>query len=439
MWHINLYITKVKCDYFKIVTFRQKSVAITVYMKLNLTFTRVALFICFMAFGRSALAGDITKIQMRVDDTGQTQFSLNFQSENTPKLFTLDSSKDGGNPRIVIDVVGVNLSSAMKAHAGNNDYFGGAGAISKLRYASRGEDSLRFVADLRPDTKYLSHSYKDGRFIVLVAGGASIQIIDEIPVPRLKSGAVVAEAMVAEAMVDEGIPVPRLKASRRIKLAPKPVIVIDPGHGGHDPGAIGSAKTYEETVTLKAGLELRRQLLASGKYKVVMTRTTDRYIDHDKRVLIARKAGADLFISIHADSTSSATTRGASVYTLASRAEARTHKVVSQQKWVLDVDLTRKSAPVSDILVDLAQRKTLTKSGQFADILIPELKKKTRMVGNSHRRAGYYVLLAPDVPAVLLEMGFLSNAQDEKLLNSAAHRKKLMKSVKTAIDKYFKR
>jgi len=247
--------------------------------------------------------------------------------------------------------------------------------------------------------------------------------------------------MKPDTVFDDGIPVPRLKSSRRIKPVrkpvKKPVIVIDPGHGGHDPGAIGSAKTYEETVTLNAALELRRQLRASGKYKVVMTRTTDKYIDHDKRVLIARKAGADLFISIHADASATATTRGASVYTLASRAEARTHKVVSNQNWVLDVDLTRKSAPVSDILVDLAQRKTLTKSGQFADILIPELKKKTRLVGNSHRRAGYYVLLAPDVPAVLLEMGFISNRQDEKLLNSATHRKKLMKSVTTAIDTYF--
>ena len=101
------------------------------------------------------------------------------------------------------------------------------------------------------------------------------------------------------------------------------------------------------------------------------------------------------------------------------------------------MDLTRKSAPVSNILVDLAQRKTLTKSGQFADILIPELSKRSKLVGNSHRRANYYVLLAPDVPAVLLEMGFLSNVQDEKLLNSVTNRKKMMKAVKTAMDKYF--
>lgn len=392
-------------------------------MKLILTFSRAVLFICLMALGHSALAADITKIQMRMDDAGQTQLNLRFRTETSPKIFTLD----GGKPRIVIDIANVKLGAAMKTQAGGNDFYGGAGAISKLRFARHGEDGLRFVADLYGGAKYLSHSYKDGELIVLVSGGANIRAIDGIPVPRIKP----------DTDIDDAIPVPRLKSSRRIKPVKKPVIVIDPGHGGHDPGAIGQAKTFEENVTLQAALELRRQLLTSGKYKVVMTRTTDTYIEHDRRVRIARKAGADLFISLHADSTTKPTTRGASVYTLASRAEARTHKIVSHQNWVLDVDLSRKSAPVSDILVDLAQRKTLTKSAEFADILIPELQKKTQLVGNSHRRAGYYVLLAPDVPAVLLEMGFISNKQDEKLLNSAAHRKKLMKSVTAAIDTYF--
>jgi N-acetylmuramoyl-L-alanine amidase len=104
----------------------------------------------------------------------------------------------------------------------------------------------------------------------------------------------------------------------------------------------------------------------------------------------------------------------------------------------LDVDLSDQSEQVGDILVDLAQRKTLTKSAQFADILLPELSKYSALVGNSHRRAGYYVLLAPDVPAVLLEMGFLSNVQDERLIKSPAHRKNLMKAVTTAINSYFK-
>ena len=235
------------------------------------------------------------------------------------------------------------------------------------------------------------------------------------------------------------IPVPRLKKAKILGRTRKQVIVIDPGHGGYDPGAIGSKKVKEETVTLKAAQELRRQLLKTGKYKVVLTRNSDTYIAHEKRVRIARKAGADLFISLHADSLEKPNIRGASVYTLAKRAQARGQKLVQAQKqnWILDVDLAKHSDPVGSILVNLAQRTTLSRSSKFADILVPKLKKRTLLLANTHRQAGLYVLLAPDVPAVLLEMGFLSNSKDEALLNSAKHRKKLMKSVTEAINVYF--
>ncbi len=383
-------------------------------MKLIALSLRILLVLGWVMLGCRAMAADISDIRMTTEGV-QTNLHINVDVHKKPNVFTMDA----GNPRIVMDVAGAGLSTVLLAKAKDKGYIEGIGAINKLRFAKRGENELRLVVDLNDDAKYLSHAYKNGVLSVIMTGGKRSVIADGIPVPRLKSS--------------------RLKKSKKAKIIKKPVIVIDPGHGGRDPGAIGSAKVREETVTLKAALELRRQLQASGRYKVVMTRTTDKYVEHNKRVLIARKAGADLFISLHADSLKSSATRGASVYTLATRAEGRTYEVVNNQNWVLDVDLTRKSAPVSDILVDLAQRKTLTKSGQFADILISEMQKKTRMVGNSHRRAGLYVLLAPDVPAVLLEMGFISNKSDEKLLSSAAHRKKLMIGVTTAINRHFKK
>ena len=144
-----------------------------------------------------------------------------------------------------------------------------------------------------------------------------------------------------------------------------------------------------------------------------------------------------MFISIHADSAGNKTARGASVYTLADRAKNRSKRIVNTQNWIMDVDLTEQSDPVGDILVDLAQRSTSTQSEKFADTLLQELGGTTRLIGNSHRRAGYFVLLAPDVPAVLLEMGFLSNANDERLLKNADHRKKVLKSVTRSINKYF--
>ncbi len=395
--------------------------------------TLVLVLACLIPPGQYAFAADISKISVNKDGfyiikSGETRLRIQIGMKKAPNVFFMG----GGKPRVVIDIKDVDLSRGLIARAGGKSYFNGNRAITRLRFARRGEQDMRFVADLEPGARFVSHNYENGVLEVVVKSEAENKPASQIyavPTPRLKSS--------LYSQMQGGIPIPRLKSSRRQFAAKKPVIVIDPGHGGYDPGAVGAARVVEEHVTLKAAIELRRQLQAGGKYKVVLTRARDTYVDHDKRLLIARKAGADLFISLHADSLGKSTARGASVYTLSSRAEARTHKVVSSQNWVLDVDLAQKSAPVSNILVDLAQRKTLTKSERFSNILIPELRKTTRLLGNTHRRAGYYVLLAPDVPAVLLEMGFLSNPQDEKLLNSAAHRKKLMKSVVKAIDKYF--
>ena len=370
-------------------------------------------------------------VQIRGSDT---QIVISHDSDAKPKVFTLGD----GNPRVVIDLAGVDLGAALeKPHTQSK-----IGGVSNIRYSKRGADGVRIVADLGKGAQYSRHVSENGRLTITIKGGdIPLRTFKGAPYPRLKPSLnpsvepEVAPAlppkdtMIINASLTKpvktaaaprvrstvsGIPVPVLKPARKTVRFRKPVIVIDPGHGGRDPGAIGKTKVKEETVTLKAALELRRQLLATGKYEVVLTRSTDVYIEHDRRIYIARKAGADLFISIHADSTAKDTTRGASVYTLASRAEGRSRRIVNSQNWISGVDLGEQSAPVGDILVDLAQRKTLTKSGEFAEILIPQLKGKTRLVGNSHRTAGYYVLLAPDVPAVLFEMGFLSNAAGRK-------------------------
>lgn len=232
------------------------------------------------------------------------------------------------------------------------------------------------------------------------------------------------------------VPYPRLKPAAPY-AAPKPLIVIDPGHGGRDPGAVGQKGLLEKTVTTAAANELKRLLLATGRYDVSLTRSGDVYVDHDDRVRHAREQQADLFISIHADAANNSSVRGASVYTLAARARNRSKRIVNSQNWIMDVDLAEQSDSVGDILVDLAQRSTETQSEAFADILLSNLEGKTKLVGNSHRRAGYYVLLAPDVPAVLLELGFLSNSQDEKLLNKKSHRDKILRAVRLSVDEYF--
>ena len=261
-----------------------------------------------------------------------------------------------------------------------------------------------------------------------------------VPIPSLKPGVELAvqKTRPLGARYFKGkTPYPELKPDNTApKITLKPVIVIDPGHGGTDPGAIGVKGTYEKVITTKAANELAARLRRSGRYTVIVTRKQDIHVDHDDRLRIARAGQADLFISIHADSASNKSARGASVYTLADRAKGRSKRIVNNQNWILDVDLSEQTDPVGDILVDLAQRKTESQSDAFAGILLSELKGKTALVGNSHRRAGYYVLLAPDVPAVLLELGFLSNPEDEKLLNQASHRTKILSSVERAIDRY---
>ena len=190
-------------------------------------------------------------------------------------------------------------------------------------------------------------------------------------------------------------------------------------------------------ITTSVTQQLVQALKATGRYDVAVTRSRDVYVEHEDRLRIARERGADLFISIHADATEDGKASGASVYTLADRSKNRSKKITHTQNWILDVDLSEQTASVGDILVDLAQRKTSSHSAQFATRLVSELKKDIPLVRNSHRRAGYYVLLAPDVPAVLLELGFLSNAQDEKLLKTSAHRNKLMRAVRMSVDEYF--
>lgn len=216
----------------------------------------------------------------------------------------------------------------------------------------------------------------------------------------------------------------------------KKVIVIDAGHGGHDPGASGKA-TKEKDVTLASALALKSALEKTGRYTVIMTRETDTYVDLTARVRIARNADADLFISLHADSGSeNSTVRGASIYTLSDSGSERAAK-----KAMVKGDWSLAEAPqdkiVNRILIDLSQRATKNRSSIFAQLVMDNIADSTPLMKTSQRQAGFMVLLAPDVPAVLLEMGFLTNQEDESMLNDSKHRATMMGQVAKGIDQYF--
>ena len=225
------------------------------------------------------------------------------------------------------------------------------------------------------------------------------------------------------------------------KVSRKRIIVLDPGHGGKDPGAIGAyAKTYEKNITLAMGKELQTILRKKG-YTVYLTRDNDIFIPLRQRIKIAQKYKADLFMSIHADSAANRSATGLSVYTLSDTASDKEAAALAERENKADIiggiDLGGNSKEVNDILISLSQTDTRNKSSKYATYLVGEMAKCTKLVKNTHRFAGFAVLKAPDIPAVLLEMGYLSNRTEEANLRQPAYRSKLAQSVARAIDRYF--
>ncbi len=221
----------------------------------------------------------------------------------------------------------------------------------------------------------------------------------------------------------------------------KKIVVIDAGHGGHDPGAIGYSGVHEKNITLAMAKELKRQLDRKGSYKVYLTRSSDIFIPLRKRVEIARKYKADLFISVHADSALNRKATGLSVYTLSETASDKEAAALAERENKADIigglNLYEQSKEVSDVLISLAQRETRNRSSEFAKCLVDQMRKSVKLISDTHRFAGFAVLKAPDIPSVLLEMGYLSNKNEERLLRQESYRRKLAASTVKAIDRYF--
>ena len=252
-------------------------------------------------------------------------------------------------------------------------------------------------------------------------------------------------------------PTPKIssKAQPKLKIAPskppivkttsplyKPLIVIDAGHGGADPGAIGANNKKEKTITLAAAKELKNKLESTGKYRVALTRSDDRYLKLYRRVSIARDKEADLFISLHADSIDKSNVRGASIYTLSDKAsDAQTAKLAqreNQADLIAGVDLSHEDKEVANILLDLAMRDTMNQSKFFANVVVEEMvKNDLTILPRPHRYAGFAVLKAPDIPSVLVEMGFMSNKEEARLLSTQNYRRKVANSLVDSIDAYF--
>ena len=254
------------------------------------------------------------------------------------------------------------------------------------------------------------------------------QAVASIPIPRQKPGTESA------AVTDDTPAKPARPDGRRL-------IVIDPGHGGIDPGAIGHKKTREKDVVLAFGLKLFDVLKSTGEFDVIMTRTDDKFLSLKDRVRVARDNEADLFIAIHADTVRGQEARGATIYTLSEKAsdaeaEALAHKE-NRADIIGGIDLDTESEEVTDILIDLVQRESKNHALFFARKAVTEMKTVIRFTGKPMRSAGFMVLKAPDVPSVLVELGYLSSKHDEALLTSVEWRDRVAGAMAKAVKKYF--
>ncbi len=370
---------------------------------------------------------------VRVEETGQ----------GARLLFALSSPAQAaayvmaGPDRVIIDIPELNFQ--LPPHTGQAEApvrgKKSSKIISSFRFGLFAPGKSRIVVDLgRPAlvTKVASVSKADG------AVELQIELREADPAAfTLAARAAANEAVARDLMGDSPVkPTPRPTDSRR------PMVVIDPGHGGIDAGAQGKKNTIEKDVVFDFSRELKAHLEATGRYRVTMTRTSDIFVPLARRVKIAREAGADLFISIHADTISDTSgVSGATVYTVSDKASDKEAAKLAEKENLADaaagLDGVDDSSDVSDILFDLTRRETRTYSHAFARTLVNYWHEAGRLNKNPHRSAGFLVLKAPDVPSVLLELGYLSNEKDSASLATSEWRAKAASAMVRAVDSFF--
>lgn len=363
---------------------------------------------------------EVREVRFGVDGA-RTRVVIEISQPADFRAFTLDGVSESSG-RLVVDLPESRWSVAGLT-AGEGE---GVGLVDGFRFFDNSASSSRLVFELEhPATITGQFALEPAR-----AGGNHRLVIDverssaaSMPGNQsfVETHATSLDSLIAERV--EAVYVPPQRERR--------VIVLDPGHGGRDPGSMSPSGTRESDVALEAARELRRQLEATGRYEVFLTRDRDAYPSWEERVGVMAQQRADLFLSIHADSSRSSSTNGAAVYTLNDRAENRARQRARQ-----DAGHSHQ-ADVNNILVELELREKRNQSSAFAEVLLRNLATAGPLLQNPHRQANLFVLLDPRVPAVLLEMGFMTNPTDEANLLSAASRRRQMAAVLRGIDSYF--
>ena len=233
----------------------------------------------------------------------------------------------------------------------------------------------------------------------------------------------------------------RIVIDYKKKQERKKVIVIDAGHGGKDSGAVGLMKNLEKNITLEVALLLKKHFSSHSNFKVILTRNKDQFLKLRDRTKIAKMNNADVFISLHADFHRNRRTRGISLYTLSENASDKEAAALARRENRSDligsVDLSSETSEVTNILIDLTKRDTLNQSSHLVNFLIKEFKNDMNLLQRTHRFAGFAVLKSLDIPSVLIEMGYLSNKEDSKLLVNKNYQKKISRKIVLAVKNYF--
>jgi len=354
-------------------------------------------------------------------DGNRTRFKITLSKAVTAQAYLMERPD-----RVIVDLPEVSFH--LPADVGRKR----EGLVGSFRYGLFAPGRSRVVMDLTQPAVVSAIQVEPN-----APGGATYLTIELSRVEREEFRRVAAESAAKSAKAGPGTVLPAMVTD------PRPVVMIDPGHGGIDPGAAASGGVLEKELVLSFARELRKKLQASGRYRVLMTRDQDVFISLEERVRIARAAKAELFISIHADSLSGGQqdVRGLTVYTRAERASdadsARLADRENKADAAAGLDSGDMPDDVSDILQELTLRETRTFSHGFARRLVGEFDSVARMNKNPHREARFHVLRAHDVPSVLVELGYLSSKQDLDLLMSDDWRGKMVSAMSTAVDRFF--
>ena len=344
-----------------------------------------------------------------------------------------------GPNRIAIDIEGADAGPKIA----------GAGPIERVRQAGYATGSTRIVFDATIPFDVTGGRFsEDGRELTLdIVPISDDEIEAATGAPRrLYRPAETRLSAPPRSRYAVTVPIPpRQNTLPRPRIdgpAGRPLVVLDAGHGGHDPGASGAGAAREKDVTLALARAIREELLAGGRVRVALTRDDDRFLVLQDRAKIARALKADLFISVHADSAPAGDATGATIYTLSEIASGRTAAALAARENRADVingvNLASETSDVSSILIDLAQRETMNASSRFADLVHRE-GTTLPFKRDYHQMAGFAVLKAPDTPAILLEAGYITSASDAERITSPAGRREIAVALRRAIDIQFAR